>query len=254
MNLNSMLSSEDDIAQPKKSPPSLDSILKTFAALMTLVSVLFGWTGNHPVGTKILAAVGALVFLWIVGPYASESVGWVRQTTRDRVFRKREDTHLRQFVNRFARFISTNDNRSIVCTANSVMANNIALAGKLPDWDCANAWLRCFQEQLNAPVRSLVPFLQRCGEFGTIVSLFNRSYVQPVQKCLAQATVQEHYLDQLEVFKDEFNDFLRALESWSVVIFEFVRNREICRLSPTVHFDRVNTFRRVKIPAAISGD
>jgi len=53
---------------------------------MTFIPFLFGWTGNHPLGTKVVARAGIVVFLWIAGPYAIEAIRWLRQRSRDRGF------------------------------------------------------------------------------------------------------------------------------------------------------------------------
>ena len=225
---------------------SLDALLKFAAALMTFIPFLFGWTGNHPLGTKVVAGAGIVVFLWIAGPYAIEAIRWLRQRSRDCGFMAREDQRLRESLERFSRFASTNDGRAIVTIVSSITATDYQLAGRMPTIDYVRTWLTCFREQLNTPVKSLVGFLRRCQEFGLIVDQFNRNYVQSIQKLLANETIQAHYIDQLDEFRDEFNDFLRDLESWSGGIGAYIRPREFWRLTPTSFFERVKTFQRAK--------
>ena len=85
----------------------------------------------------------------------------------------REDQRLRESLERFSRFASTNDSRAIVTIVSSITASDYQLAGRMPTIDYVRTWLTCFREQLNTPVKSLVGFLRRCQEFGLIVDQFN---------------------------------------------------------------------------------
>lgn len=230
---------------------SFDSLLKFVAALMTFLPFLFGWTGSHPLGTKILAVAGAMVFLWIARPYVLDATRALRQRRRDRGFMEREGQRLREFIPRFARFVSTNDNRAIVSAINSITANNFQLIGKVVSHDYVVTWLNCFQEQQKTPPDSFIVFLRRCQEFGLIVDQFNRNYVQRNQRQLATENLPAHTIDQLEEFKDEFNDFIREFESWCGGIGAYIKPRqELWRLTPTTYFDRVKSFQIAKLPGA----
>jgi hypothetical protein len=158
----------------------------------------------------------------------------------------REDQRLREFLARFAVFTSPNDERAIVYIADSIRASGYQLAGRVASHDYVGVWLSCFQEQLNSPAKPLTAFLRRWQEFAHIVDQFNRNYVQRIQNQLADESLQSHYVDQLEEFREEFNDFVRDLESWSGVVGAYLRPRNLWRPTPTSFFERVKTFLRAK--------
>ncbi len=110
----------ESVQTPKARRVSFDTWLKLGAALIASVPSLYVWTGNHPLGRKLLAATTVLVFAWIAQPTVTEAIRWSRQKIRDRGFARREDQRLREFLPRFERFISMNDGRAIVCILNSM--------------------------------------------------------------------------------------------------------------------------------------
>jgi hypothetical protein len=99
---------------------------------------------------------------------------------------------------------------------------------------------------------SLLEFLKMCYEFTSIVTEFNRNYVIKAQQGLTRIALPEqavHYVDQLEMFREEFAHFLRDVEEWAHSVDETAVKRipdfyrHHVQTAPTQIFERVSSFR-----------
>lgn len=154
---------------------------------------------------------------------------------------------MRELLQRFDRFTSHNDGRALIPILRSVHA--VQLQQTVPS-DYIGDWLHCYREQLNAARKTIYPFLARCREFTNIIASFNRFYVLQAQSALAQSRqLDEHFIDQLEEFREEFSAYLRDVEQWANSVRTWAEPRlghlqNFWQLMPTANFERVKTFRR----------
>jgi phage host-nuclease inhibitor protein Gam len=114
--------------------------------------------------------------------------------------------------------------------------------------DYIGSWLDCYREQLAFPVKSLPQFLSQCRQFGSIVAEFNRNVHRAQREHATKTPLHEHYIAQLEEFRDEYAAFLRAVESWAKGILNYLASRgatehpTLWRLAPVNSVERVKPF------------
>jgi len=232
---------------------SLDVLLQFVAAVITLVPTFLGLKNKHPLLSYLAIVLGVVVLLWIAKPRAMALVQRVRQRFADRRFAKGQELQLRGLVERFCRrFAGSEDARSFMPIFRSAMVGKIEIAnvvGRIIASDYIGSWLACFRQQLKLPAASVDVLVSRCQEFSTIVNSFNRDYVLRAQKELGMvAPLSDHYLDQLEEFREEFAAYLRDLEQWVNAFSAQAQGRtgesRYWGIAPTCVFERAKTFRR----------
>jgi len=206
--------------------------------------------------TKIIISLVIAALIWILGPRVAALARRIRRQFADRRFVKEQELQLRDLVARFCRrFAGSEDARSFMPIFRSAMVGKVETAnvvGRIIACDYIGNWLACFQQQLKLPAASVDVLVSRCREFTTIVNSFNRDYVLRAQKELGMvAPLGNHYLDQLEEFREEFAAFLRDLEQWVNAFSAQAQGRigepHYWGIAPTCVFERTKTFRRTTV-------
>jgi len=82
---------------------------------------------------------------------------------------------------------------------------------------------------------------------------FSTCHVIPTQKQIEKGTiaVPDHFIDELEQFREDYNAFQRDVEEWATELTDYSRlgwgeGDWWRKHSPAVHFERVRSFRRSK--------
>lgn len=244
------LPGQEPAAPAVKRRVSLDALLKFSAALITIVPTILGWTGKHPVGSKVLVGLGIVVLAWIALPYATALGKEVSRKFGDRRFVRQESARLRDLLQQFRRFGGTEDSRALMSIIRSAASSNAEAIGRIVACDYIGSWIHCFQQQLTSPAKSVDVLVARCHEFTAIVSRFNRDYVLRSQKELGTGEpLNDYCIDQLEEFREEFAAYLRQVEQWAKSVSEQAQSRvtdpqRYWSIAPTPSFERVKSFRR----------
>jgi hypothetical protein len=228
----------------------LVAILQVVAALLAIVPFFWPWAGAHRT-YAIIVVIGILG--WISKPRLQS---WIKRTAKrrhDQQFIAANDARLREFVERFAEFISNNNTRSLIYIVRSAYSQNMTAVEQIIAGDYIGSWFHAYREQLTFPAKALPQFLARCREFGNIVQQFNTYYVLRSQRQLAVANpLPEHSVGELEGFREEYNAFLRDVEPWAKGIGNYLQSFGVTdspalwRLAPTSYFERPKTFREAK--------
>lgn len=238
--------------QPKQPKgPSRDAVMNFLAAVIALLVALIPLLLNHALDYRIVLGVALAALLWVWRTHVIAAILWLPNRSADHRFVAVEEPRLMALLERFKVFMSNDDMRGLPNILRSMSFGNPATVNMFTTALALVAdWMGCFSEQLRYPCLSPRQLLARCCEFTRIVSEFNRNGVFQVQAGVAASAppIQEHYIDQLEQFREEFSAYLRELESWSKDVAERgklrVRENEFFQLSPTPYFERVKAFRR----------
>jgi len=258
--------SDDDLEQPPIVPSRPHElaveILKFLTAALSLAVVLVGLIGKYswlskPWVFSALIVLGLLVLIWFAKPRLIASLRRRQVRKRNQRFIAETDVRLRELLQQFGVFTSSSDNRSLISILRSAHSQNMQAVEQIIVGDYIGNWLDCYREQLTFPAKSLHQFLSQCRQFGRIVQEFNRNYVQRTQRELAAKTpLVEHYVAELEEFRDEYAAFLRAVESWAKGILNYLEiggvadHPTLWRLAPVNSFERVKPFVNTKLPGS----
>jgi hypothetical protein len=129
----------------------------------------------------------------------------MREKKRDRQFVAANDIRLRESIDQFAAFTSSNGSRSLISILRAAYSQNMQSVEQIIVGDCIGSWMHCYREQLTFPTQSLPQFLSQCREFGSILQAFNSNYVVRAQRHLATTIpLADHYIEQLEGFREEY--------------------------------------------------
>jgi hypothetical protein len=192
------------------------------------------------------ACSGAIV-VWFAKPRVISSIRRLTDRKRDRLFVTTNDNRLRQFVRRFAEFLSTNNTRSLISMIRFGSSLNVT-PEQIITGDYIGNWFQSYNEQLAFPVVNRMQFLARARELGNLIQQFNSYYVVRTQKQLALATtpLPEQTLDQLETFREEYIAFLRDFELWGKEIAAYLQSLGIAEFNAMYQFAPCSNFERVK--------
>ncbi len=252
-------SDEQPAAAPTGRRELVVEILKLLTPTLSLVVLLLGLNAKYAWLSKpwvldglILSA--AVILVWFAQPRLSAWRHMRSQRKRERQFVTTNDTRLRELADQFAEFISTNNTRSFLSILRSGFSQNMTAVEQVLAGDYIGAWFHAYREQLTFPTNGLRQFLARCREFGNIVQQFNTDYVLRAQRQLAAATppIPEHSIAELESFRDDYNAFLRDVESWAKGIHTYLQSCGVTdhpalwQLAPTPYFERAKSFQKTK--------
>jgi hypothetical protein len=249
-----------DAAQPQKHE-LLVEVLRFVTAVLAFGSVTLGVFGRFHwfANPWVLATVGAasLAFLlWLVIPRLKT---WARQrntSARDLEFIASQCNRLHKLLGQFRMFAHNTENRSLVSILRSACLDE-ELVTQVYGAEYVSSWFDCFYEELEFKATSLRAFLNRCVQFIALVTEFNTSHVIPTQKQIEKGSfaVPDHFVDELEQFREDFNAFQRDVEGWANELSDYASLFRAeggwwQRDTPVVHFERVKSFRRSKPAAA----
>jgi hypothetical protein len=235
-------------------------ILKVLTPALGLLLFFLGLTSKYPWLTQpwvkdILVVLGILVVVWFARPRAVSWLTKLAERKRDRLFVATNDVRLRQFVRRYAEFLSTSNTRSLISMIRSGFTLNVT-PEQIITGDYITNWFESYTGQLVFPVTNRMQFLARARELGNLIQQFNSYYVLRTQKQLALAPTPppEQILDQLETFREEYIAFLREFELWGKEIAAYLESLGIAefnamyQFAPCSNFDRVKSFQK-KVPS-----
>jgi len=230
----------------------LVELLKLLTPALGLLLFLLGLSSRYPWLTQLwvkecLGILGILVVGWFAGPRV---VSWISRTAakkRDRLFVATNDVRLRQFVRRFAEFLSTNNTRSLISMIRSGFTLDVN-PEKIITGDYIDSWFKSYIEQLAFPATNRMQFLARARELGNLIQQFNSYYVIRTRKQLGLAPTppSEQILDQLETFREEYIAFLREFELWGKEIAAYLESLGIAEFQAMYQFAPCSNFERVK--------
>lgn len=227
---------------------SLDTGLKTGAALLVFISTVSGWTNGHPYRANALILLGIAVLLWILGTWALTQVQAIFRLSQVKQFVKREQLSLNELIHRFERFVDNSRCESFIYILRNMGNSNIEYL-RLLSVDYIQRWLYCFSFQQRIPTVRLELFIARCQEFTVMVQQFNSDYVLRARQEFQRGTpLQEQNVHDLEAFREDFSAFLRDLSAWGeriAVESKRLSGEKLIGASLATHFERVKTFRIV---------
>ena len=233
---------------------SRDTLLKLLAALISLAATVLALVTKHQLSNIVGIALVVLVFGWVFGKQLTDVLMRLPRRIADRRFIQQHEPQLLDFYDRLGRFTDGNDGRSLEGILRSATTYDSKTIYPLLNSNFIQDWEDCFDEQMRHRSRSVGQFLARCREFTHIIYQFDRNFAARAQAELTAASIDlpNNYIDQLEVFKDEFNAYLRDVDLWANTISTKIQKRwsnspEFNRLLPTTNFERVKTFRRSSV-------
>lgn len=246
---------DNEDMQIAAAPPRREMLvefLKVLTPALGLLLFLLGLTSKYPWLSQpwvknILVVLGILVVAWFARPRV---VTWLTrrgERKRDRLFVATNDVRLRQFVRRFAEFLSASNSRSLISMIRSGSTLNLTPEQIITGDYIAN-WFQSYGEQLAFPVMNRLQFLARARELGNLIQQFNSYYVLRTQKQLALAPTPppEQSLDQLETFREDYIAFLREFELWGKEIAAYLQTLGIEEFHAMYQFAPCSNFERVK--------
>jgi hypothetical protein len=215
----------------------------------------FHWFAN-PWIVATAGAAGVAFLLWLVVPRFRT---WARQrnmSARNREFIASQGKRLHKLLGQFRAFAHNAENQSLVSILRSDCVDE-ELVREVYGAEYISSWLDCFYKELELEATSLRAFLNRCAQFISLVTEFNTRHVIPTQKQIEKGSfaVHEHFVEELEQFREDFNAFQRDVEGWANEVSDYAR---VCgseggfwqKHTPVIHFERVKSFRRSKPAAA----
>jgi hypothetical protein len=249
-----------DAAQPRKHELLIE-VLRFVTAALAFGSVTLGIFGKFHwfANPWVIATAGAasLAFLlWLVVPRFKT---WAQQTNtraRDLEFIASQGNRLHKLLGQFKVFAHNTEKQSLVSILRSACIDE-ELVRQVYGAEYVSSWFDCFSKELEFETTSLRAFLNRCVQFITLVTEFNTSHVIPTEKHIEKGSfaVHEHFVEELEQFREDFNAFQRDVEGWANEVSDYARifggeSGWWQELTPVVHFERVKSFRRSKPAAA----
>lgn len=172
----------------------------------------------------------------------------IRREKSDQRFITANRARLEELLEQLAVFISSGNNRSLLYILRCAHSQHMRAVEPILVGGSVAAWLQCYRQQLTLPTASFHHFLSICTEFSRIVQEFNANYVLRSQRQLANMTpLAEHFIAQLEEFREEFNAFLRDVEHWAKGVSNY---SQVCGVAehsslfaPADYFERAKSFR-----------
>lgn len=254
------LKQKTDAVQPRKHE-LLVEVLRFVTAGLAFGSVMLGIFGrfhwfSNPWVIATAGAAGVTFLLWLGIPRFR---AWAKQrNTRihDLEFVASQGKRLHKFLGQFKAFAHSTENESLVSILRSACVD-LELVKQMYGAEYVSSWFDCFHEESELEATSLRAFLNRCTQFVALMTEFNTCHVIPTQKQIEKGTfaVPDHFVDELEQFREDYNAFQRDVEEWANELRDYSR---LCwgegdwwrKHSPAVHFERVRSFRRSK-PVAV---
>jgi hypothetical protein len=249
--------------QPRKHE-LLVEVLRFVTALLAFGSVTLGVFGRfHWFSNRwVIATAGAASLTFILWLVESRLKTWAKQKNthaRDLEFIASQGSRLRKLLGQFKVFAHNTENQSLVSILRSACVDEEMLR-QVYAAECVSSWFDCFYKELEFEATSLCAFLDRCAQFIVLVTEFNTRYVIPTQKQIEKGSfaVPDHFVDELEQFREDFNAFQRDIEEWANELSDhasFFRDDGGAwqRHAPVVHLERVKSFRRPKPQQSVAG-
>jgi hypothetical protein len=248
------------VAQPRRHE-LLVEVLRFATAVLAFASVTLGvfgrfhWFSNPwVIATAGLASLAFL--LWLVVPRLKT---WAKQRNtraRDLEFIASQGNRLHKLLGQFRVFAHNTENQSLISILRSACVDE-ELVRQVYGAEYVSSWFDCFYKEQEFEATSLRAFLDRCAQFIALVTEFNTSHVIPTQKQIEKGSfaVPDHFVDELEQFREDFNAFQRDAEEWANELSDDAslfggEDGSWQRHTPIVHFERVKSFRRSK-PAPV---
>jgi hypothetical protein len=228
--------------------------MRFLTAAMGLAGVLIGVFGHQRKEIVILLiVVPGVVLLLSILPAIWFAIHTAHRRLRQKGFVNFEYPRLQRLYERLITFTDQNNGRSLRQILYSASAYRHDTVDRLLGSDYIWTWVQCYGVGLNMQKpRSLLDFLRECNELTAIISEYNRQYAHKTQKGMEQTPIeQEHVIDQLEQFRDDFNHYLREVEEWATGINASAMKLEPnatlhIRIFPCTWFEKVKTFRKTK--------
>lgn len=245
-----------DGLQPRKHE-LLVEVLRFATATLAFGSVTLGIFGrfhwfSNPLVIATGATAGLAFLLWLVVPRFRS---WLKQrnaSSRDLEFVTSQGRRLHKLLEQFKAFAHSRENQSLVSILRSACMDD-ELVRQMYGADYVSSWLDCFNKELEFEATSLRGFLNRCAQFIVLMTEFNTGHVIPSQKRFEKGSfvVPDHFVDELEQFREDFNAFQRDIEGWANELGDYARLRrgvsEWWQRAPVVRFERVKSFRLSKL-------
>lgn len=232
---------------------SWNSILTFAGGLLAAAPSFIGVSKNYPVLTKALMWIGIALLVSALIPRLRRPITKLFRKSRAKRFVHDQQPRFQELLQRFGRFVSTDNSKTLVQILQSGCSYNLKVIPNIPGvnntGDFIRRWWGCFRQQIEFPVTGLVSFMARCQEFTIIVDQFDREYVLRAHKDLeSEPPLPEQYIRDLEQFRDDFNAYLRELEQWAMKItnesHKLASKEQLMWTSLVREFPRVSTFRR----------
>jgi hypothetical protein len=238
---------------PKRKNWFLDSPqLQFLTAIISLGTTLFSWYVSQKREVLIpLVLFCGIVFFMSVAPGIVVAIKFMRHRYAQQKFIKREYPVLQRLYQRLVSFSDRNDGRSLRNILYSASSYRHDVIDRLLATDYIWTWIESYGLGLKLEMPcSVLVFLKQCGELAAIVSEYNTNYAHATQKGINEVLPHEiHIIDQLEQFREDFNQFLRDLEEWANKINASAKDllpnwSEHVRMLPGVWYEKVKTFRK----------
>lgn len=220
----------------------LSPVIELLTAIIGFATLVIGFAEKSSLLSKLLLVVviGAVATLPI--RYIAKLVGWSRKQRRKRKFIEIQDEQLCKLFEQFRVFASDQDLRGLPSIARAISQVSQLV------YSYRNDWISCFHAQLSLPPRSLDELLHRSAEFSALVNNYIQNFAVPIHNALsASPSVAEHYVKQLEEFREEFRTFLQRMEEWgknlSATAME-INPKLNARYLPASRYERIPTFIR----------
>lgn len=245
-----------DTTHPRKRE-LLVEVLRFITAALAFGSVTLGIFGRfrwfaNPWVIATAGAASVAFLLWFAVPRFRT---WGKQrNTRARELESiaSQGKRMHKLLGQFRVFAHNTANQSLLSILRSACVDE-ELVRQVYGAEYVSSWFDCFYMELEFEATSLRPFLNRCAQFIVLVTEFNTSHVIPTQKQIEKGsfTVPDHFIDELEQFREDFNAFQRDVEEWANELSDYARlwggeGGWWQRHTAAVHFERVKSFRRSK--------
>jgi hypothetical protein len=228
--------------------------MKFLTAAISLVAVVIGVYGRQRKDLLVLSVmVPGLLLLLSILPSIGYPIRAMLTRRRQMRFVKSEFPRLLRFYQRLPRYVDQNDGRSLRNILYSASAYRHDVVDSLLGSDYISTWIECFGRRLNLGTpNSFSAFMHSCNEFTAILNEYNRHYAIRIQRGIEKTPIdQDHIIDQLEQFREDFNQYLREIEEWSSNVTAGALKVEPTlyshvQICPSASFEKVKTFRKVK--------
>jgi hypothetical protein len=245
-----------DAVQPRQHE-LLVEVLRFVTAALAFGSVTLGifgrfhWFSNpRVIGTA--GAAGVTFLLWLAIPRFRTWAKHRNARSRDLEFVASQGKRLHKLLGHFKAFAHSTENESLVSILRSACVDE-SLVRQLYGAEYVSTWFDCLYEESELEAVSLRAFLNRCTQFVALMTEFNTCHVIPTQKQIEKGTfsVPDHFIDELEQFREDYNAFQRDVEEWTNELRDYSRlgwgeGDWWRKHSPAVHFERVRSFRPPK--------
>jgi hypothetical protein len=229
--------------------------MKFVTAVLSLAVVLISVFGHQRKDViALLVIVPGAVLILSVFPALVNGIKRFFRRGRQKRFVQAQYPRLQRLNERLVRYADQNDGRSLRAILYSASAYQHDIVTRILGSDYIWTWMQCYSSALNdEQPRSFMGFMRLCNQFTAILAEYNRNYVLKAQKGLEQNPFpQEHVVDQLETFRDDFNHYLREVEEWAngVTASALVIETDLHsspQVSPCNYCERVKTFRKNKV-------